>query len=63
MDHELTHLVEGAGARVIVSQDTGRADDPYEQFLTSGRRFSTERSWSGLDLEPDEGANAALCYT
>lgn len=63
VDHELTHLVEGTNARVIVSQDTGRADDPYEQFLTSGRRFSNEKSWSGLNSEPDENANAALCYT
>lgn len=63
MDYEYTQLLERTNAHVIISQDTGKADDPYEQFLASGRQFSKERSWSGLELEPDENANAALCYT
>lgn len=69
VDHEYQHLVSkafvdkhGAGA-VIVSQDTGRAGDPYEEFLSSGRRFSGEKGWLGLDVEGDEDAGASLCYT
>ncbi|KXN91194.1 Acetate/butyrate--CoA ligase AAE7, peroxisomal [Leucoagaricus sp. SymC.cos] len=64
VDHEFTHLIpQGITVPVIVSKDTGRADDPYEAFLTDGRRFSQERSWGGLDAEQDERASAALCYT
>ncbi|KAI0072767.1 acetyl-CoA synthetase-like protein [Panus rudis PR-1116 ss-1] len=63
VDHEYVRLVEGAKVPVIVSNDTGRAGDPYEDFLSSGRRFSQEKGWAGLDFEPDEDAMAALCYT
>ena len=63
VDHEYTHLVKGAKSRVVVSDDSGRVGDPYEEFLSSGRRFSGERGWSGLEWEKDEDAAAALCYT
>lgn len=56
-------LVKGANVPVIVSKDTGRLGDPYEEFLNAGRKFSQERGWAGLAWEPDENANAALCYT
>lgn len=63
IDHEHVHLVKGTKLPVIVSNDTGRRGDPYEEFLSSGRKFSKERAWAGLVWEPDEDANAALCYT
>jgi len=47
----------------VISNDTGLSDDPYEQFLSSGRRFSQEKGWLGLDTEADENAPATLCYT
>lgn len=53
--------------------------DPYEEYLgrslavslssslhiapAEGRRLSLEEGWNGLDMEPDENANASLCYT
>lgn len=33
VDHEFAHLVKGTSVPVIVSHDTGKSDDPYEQFL------------------------------
>ena len=57
------NLVKDAKVPVIVSHDTGRAGDPYEEFLAKGRKFSQERGWPGLAWEPDEDAPAALCYT
>jgi long-subunit acyl-CoA synthetase (AMP-forming) len=63
VDYEYAHLVKDAKVRVVVSNDTGRSGCPYEEFLTSGRRFSHERGWGGLDWEADEDAPAALCYT
>lgn len=55
--------MKDAKVPVIVSQDTGRVGDPYEEFLTSGRRHSAERGWPGLEWEIDEESAAALCYT
>jgi len=63
VDHEFAHLVKGSKLRCIISNDTGRAEDPYEEFLASGRRFSQERGWEGLEPELVENANASLCYT
>lgn len=63
VDHECLHLLPLARVTTIVSHDTGRAGDPYEEFLSSGRRFSNERGWAGLDVEADENAGAVLCYT
>jgi len=63
VDHEHTYLVKGAEVPVIVSKDTGRRGDPYEAFLSAGRKFSRERGWPGLEWESNEDANAALCYT
>ncbi|KZO98406.1 acetyl-CoA synthetase-like protein [Calocera viscosa TUFC12733] len=62
-DHEFTHLLPERHARVIISNDTGREGDPYEDFLLSGRRFSKEAGWLGLPIEPDENAGSCLCYT
>ncbi|KAH6917238.1 AMP-dependent synthetase and ligase [Coprinopsis sp. MPI-PUGE-AT-0042] len=63
VDHEYTNLIGPTETKVIVSHDTGRAGDPYEEFLTEGRIFSGERAWQGLDTEADENASAILCYT
>lgn len=46
-----------------MAKDTGKPGDPYEDFLSAGRRFSQERGWPGLEWEADEDAQAALCYT
>src|ERR671910_54680 len=35
-DHELVHMVEGAGLPTIRIDDTGAPGDPYEDFLASG---------------------------
>ncbi|THG99460.1 hypothetical protein EW026_g2887 [Hermanssonia centrifuga] len=61
--NEYRILLANAKVPVIVSNDTGRDGCPYEDFLSKGRVFSQERGWAGLDLEPDEDASAALCYT
>ena len=57
------HLVRGAKVPVIIVNDTGREDCPYEQFLTAGRKFSAERGWAGFEWESDEDAPCALNYT
>ncbi|KDR85144.1 hypothetical protein GALMADRAFT_233793 [Galerina marginata CBS 339.88] len=63
VDHEYLHLVAGTKVPIVVSNDTGRSGDPYEDFLTAGRLFSNEKGWPGLDSEPDENVGAVLCYT
>ncbi|KAF9569716.1 acetyl-CoA synthetase-like protein [Agrocybe pediades] len=63
VDHEYTHLVAGTKVPIIVSKDTGRQGDPYEEYLTMGRKFSQEKGWPGLEQEADENAPAVLCYT
>ena len=63
VDHECTYLVSGTKIPVIVSNDSGRCGDLYEEFLSAGRRFSQERGWPGLEAEIDENAAAVLCYT
>ncbi|KZS92936.1 AMP-dependent synthetase and ligase [Sistotremastrum niveocremeum HHB9708] len=63
VDHEFAHLVQGTSIPTIISEDSGKPDDPYEQFLASGRKFSQENGWLGLAPEKDENAVAALCYT
>ncbi|KAF8167952.1 hypothetical protein B0H34DRAFT_647092 [Crassisporium funariophilum] len=63
VDHEYVNLVAGTNIPLVISHDTGRDGDPYEDFLTDGRRFSEERGWPGLDAEKDEKAPAVLCYT
>jgi acyl-CoA synthetase (AMP-forming)/AMP-acid ligase II len=63
VDSEYAHLIKHTKIPVILSNDTGRAGDPYEDFLSRGRRFSQERGWWGLEPEPDEDAGIALCYT
>jgi len=63
VDHEYLHLVKGTRIPIVISKDTGRVGDPYETFLSEGRRFSQERGWQGLDVETDENAGCLLCYT
>lgn len=63
VDHECAHLVECTKIPIILSTDTGRVGDPYEDFLSVGRHFSQERGWPGLEAETDENAAAVLCYT
>ncbi|EGN94407.1 hypothetical protein SERLA73DRAFT_188276 [Serpula lacrymans var. lacrymans S7.3] len=63
IDRGLMQLVQGLKIPFIVNNDTGRIGDPYEDFLSAGRRFSAEKGWAGLDVELDEGAGAVLCYT
>jgi hypothetical protein len=62
-DYEFVHLIKDTNVPVVVTTDTGREGDPYEKFLRSGRCFSDERGWQGLDIEMDEEAAAVLCYT
>lgn len=62
-DCEYAHLVKGTKLPVIISNDTGRSGDPYEVFLSHGRKFSQERGWWGLEPEHDENAGFTLCYT
>ncbi|KAL0569049.1 hypothetical protein V5O48_012918, partial [Marasmius crinis-equi] len=63
IDHEYLHLIEGTGIPYIISNDTGKTGDPYENFLSTGRKFSDEKGWPGLDIETDEEAGAILSYT
>jgi hypothetical protein len=64
VDSEFVNLIpRNTNIPVVISKDTGLCDDPYEEFLAKGRQFSQERSWGGLDAEPDENAAAVLCYT
>ncbi|KAJ7706385.1 hypothetical protein B0H17DRAFT_1036989 [Mycena rosella] len=64
VDHEYTHLLpSNLKTPVVVSNDTGRQGDPYEQFLSDGRAFSQERGWNGLEYHADENSPALLCYT
>jgi hypothetical protein len=64
VDHEYRHLLPAnLKTPVVVSNDTGRAEDPYEHFLSNGRAFSQERGWQGLEYQADEDAAALLCYT
>ncbi|KAG6832476.1 hypothetical protein H0H92_001522 [Tricholoma furcatifolium] len=60
VDYEYTHLIKGTKIPFIVSNDTGRSGDPYESFLASGRKFSGERGWSGLDAHTNEDAPSAI---
>ncbi|KAJ7169689.1 hypothetical protein C8R46DRAFT_1264981 [Mycena filopes] len=64
VDYEYVHLLPpNLKVPVVVSRDTGRLGDPYEQFLSKGRAYSQERGWPGLEYEADEAAPALLCYT
>lgn len=63
VDYEYAHLIKDTKIPVVLSNDTGRAGDPYENFLSLGRKFSEERGWWGLEPEADEDAGFALCYT
>lgn len=64
-DWECLPLVQNTGTKIpiIVSNDTGKYGDPYEEFLVKGRKYSQERGWLGLEPEVDENAPAVLCYT
>jgi long-subunit acyl-CoA synthetase (AMP-forming) len=64
VDHEYQNLIPPNNkVPVIISKDTGRADDPYEEYLSQGRAFSQEKGWKGLETQHDENAGATLCYT
>jgi acyl-CoA synthetase (AMP-forming)/AMP-acid ligase II len=63
VDHEYRHLVSDAKAPIIVSNDTGRVGDPYEDFLTTGRAYSQEKGWAGLEMDSDENKPLSLNYT
>jgi long-subunit acyl-CoA synthetase (AMP-forming) len=63
VDHEYKHLVTDAKARIIICNDTGRAGDPYEDFLTAGRAYSQEKGWPGLEMDSDENKPLSLNYT
>jgi hypothetical protein len=63
VDFEFQHLVKGTEVPIVVSNDTGRLGDPYEDFLRSGRIFSGEKGWLGLEVEANEDTPAVLCYT
>ncbi|KAJ1311125.1 hypothetical protein OPQ81_009626 [Rhizoctonia solani] len=63
VDYECVKFVEGKNIPYVVCNDTGRAGDPYEDYLARGRQLSREEGWEGLEMELDENANASLCYT
>lgn len=63
VDHEYSQLVADAKARIILCNDTGRAGDPYEDFLTAGRAYSHEKGWPGLEMDSDENQPLSLNYT
>ncbi|KAJ3750200.1 hypothetical protein DFH05DRAFT_1466425 [Lentinula detonsa] len=63
IDSEYLHLIEGTHIPVVVSNDTGKSGDPYEDFLSEGRQYSNEKGWLGLEMEADENTPAMLCYT
>ncbi|CAE6449195.1 unnamed protein product [Rhizoctonia solani] len=63
VDYECVKFVQGKKIPYIVCNDTGRAGDPYEDYLAQGRKLSREEGWTGLEMELDENANASLCYT
>ncbi|KAF8844063.1 acetyl-CoA synthetase-like protein [Paxillus ammoniavirescens] len=63
VDQECLHLTRNSKVTTIVCHNTGRIGDPYEEFLSAGRRFSAEIGWIGLDVEPNEDTPAVLCYT
>ncbi|KAH7344683.1 acetyl-CoA synthetase-like protein [Rhizoctonia solani] len=63
VDYECVKFVEGKKIPYVVCNDTGRAGDPYEDYLARGRQLSREEGWTGLEMELDENANASLCYT
>ncbi|QRV91219.1 AMP binding enzyme [Ceratobasidium sp. AG-Ba] len=63
VDYEYTKFVEGKNIPYVVCNGSGQQGDPYEDYLTEGRKRSREEGWGGLDMEPDENANASLCYT
>ncbi|KAJ7786109.1 hypothetical protein B0H16DRAFT_1295324 [Mycena metata] len=64
VDHEYVRLLPpNLKVPVVVSKDSGRPGDPYEQFLTNGRTYSQERGWPGLEYQADENSPALLCYT
>ncbi|GLB36300.1 putative AMP-binding enzyme C-terminal domain [Lyophyllum shimeji] len=63
VDYEYTHLIKGTNIPFIVSNDTGKPGDPYETFLSDGRKFSGEKGWAGLDADSDENTPCVLCYT
>jgi long-subunit acyl-CoA synthetase (AMP-forming) len=63
VDHEYSHLVTDATARIIMSNDTGRAGDPYEDFLTAGRSYSQEKGLAGLEMDSDENKPLSSNYT
>ncbi|KAG1716562.1 hypothetical protein ID866_614, partial [Astraeus odoratus] len=63
VDRECFYLLPERRVTTIVCHDTGRAGDPYEEFLSSGRTSSQERGWAGLDVEVNEDTGAVLCYT
>jgi fatty-acyl-CoA synthase len=57
VDHELEHLVKGAGVPTVRIDDTGEPGDPYEDFLAGGSSSPFERP-----LE-DEEQTISINYT
>jgi long-subunit acyl-CoA synthetase (AMP-forming) len=63
VDYEYKHLVGDATVPIVVCNDTGRVGDPYEDFLTTGRAYSQEKGWAGLEMDSDENKPLSLNYT
>lgn len=57
VDAELKHLVEKSEVKIIVVNDTGNADDPYEQFLAVGSPVFVEEALT------DEEETISINYT
>ncbi|GAA5932475.1 hypothetical protein JCM3775_005929 [Rhodotorula graminis] len=72
VDESLVHLlpedvVAGGGkVQVVRCVDTGKADDPYEQFLREGAAYDQKlggKEWAGLEFHRDEESTIAITYT
>ncbi|TNY21965.1 AMP-dependent synthetase and ligase [Rhodotorula diobovata] len=57
---------KGAKVQVVRCADTGRDDDPYEQFLREGAAHDKAlggKEWAGLEFPRDEETTMAITYT
>lgn len=66
VDAQFKDLVQGSVVPVVRCDDSGRADDPYEQLLRQGAAYDREHGslgWSGLEFQKDELATFAISYT
>ncbi|KAM0793453.1 hypothetical protein ACM66B_000896 [Microbotryomycetes sp. NB124-2] len=66
VDGQFESLVKNVRVPVIVCQDSGQPQDPYEQLLQRGAEHDRKlgaHGWSGLEMQRDELATFAISYT